>query len=201
MALFLILRLAIETGYNHSDYHLGNIFIDETDETYFFNEKGSPMLIDFGYAFKMPIMYVRDIINHVNNKKYVDALEIICQQNRPDGIDLGKYPNLYGWLCSNFDYQKQKVITNKESLIEDINNDLIYLNECFEKANKKRKEIFSIKNVHNKLYPILPIKEDQIIDNKSFKTYYLGGKKKKRRTKKNISHNKTYAIQYSIRSR
>lgn len=201
MALFLILRLAIETGYNHADYHLGNIFIDEKDETYFFNEKGSPMLIDFGYSFKMPILYVRDIINHVNNKRYVDALEIICMQNRSDGVDLRSYPKLYGWLCTNFDYQTEKIITNKEILIEDINKELIYLHECFEKSNQKRKEIFSIKNAHNKMYPMLPVKENQIIDNKSFKSYYLGGKKKKRSTKKNISHNKTYAIQYSTRSR
>ena len=54
MARYLILRLALETGYTHSDFHIANILI-ETNYSYYFNEiTGKPLLIDFTWAEKIP---------------------------------------------------------------------------------------------------------------------------------------------------
>ena len=192
MALFSILRLAIETGYNHGDYHPSNIFIDTKDNSYFLNCSGSPSIIDYGFSYKMPIVYIRNIINFVKNKRYVDALEIICKQNRSDNVNLNNYPSLYGWLCSNFDYKNQVSVNNKNDIIENINNEIKILHDCFEKSNLKRKEIFAIKNNTDKMYPILPIVLNQVIDGKKYEPYYLeGGKSMRKKNNTRKYHNNT----------
>ena len=50
----LLIELAITTGYNHGDFHIGNLMINPDDTLYYNTDiPGSPLIIDFGYAKKI----------------------------------------------------------------------------------------------------------------------------------------------------
>jgi hypothetical protein len=105
MARYLILKLCLETGYSHGDFHLGNIMINTSIDNYFNNILGNPLLIDFGYAVKINPEILDKIKDCINKKKYSNALLIIYNIPRLDGLDLTetKYDAYFKWLCDDVD--------------------------------------------------------------------------------------------------
>lgn len=90
---FGILQLLIETGYSHHDFHNNNVMIDNSPEP------NSIILIDFGETQKLQPEKIKEIRDECANKKYFDAMSILCDIPRYDEKDLRTYPQLYGDVC------------------------------------------------------------------------------------------------------
>ena len=109
MSRYLLLKLALDTGYNHGDFHKGNIMI-VTNNQYFRNLDGSPvdiapMILDFGRTKKIPVDIMAEIRKNVDEKKYRKALAYLCN---PEGgnefIADPQYKSHYGWVCGNYNF-------------------------------------------------------------------------------------------------
>jgi len=95
-ARYLLLRLALETGYTHSDFHIANILMNIN--------KGKPLLIDFTWAEKIPEDKMELIKKKCIDGKYKDALLIIGNIPRRDNIDLNKYDD-FNWITKDISYK------------------------------------------------------------------------------------------------
>lgn len=94
MGMYLLIEFAVKYGYFHGDSHCGNILIDSTRTDYFTGIPGYPILIDFGYATKLPPKIYNRIKELYNSKKYVELLNVFGDIPRKDWLDLGNYPQL-----------------------------------------------------------------------------------------------------------
>jgi hypothetical protein len=99
---FALLELAIKTGYNHNDFHKGNIMI-ETTTNYFADMDMRAILIDFGRAAKIAPDVLQEIKQHVANKEYISALKLLCSfKSSYFLIHDPRYNSYYGWVCGNY---------------------------------------------------------------------------------------------------
>lgn len=105
MAKYLILKLCLETGYSHGDFHLGNIMINNIIDSYVEHILGNVLLIDFGYSVKINPEILDKIKDCVDKKNYSNALLIIYNIPRLDGLDLteSNYDSYFKWLCDDVD--------------------------------------------------------------------------------------------------
>lgn len=110
MSRYLLLNLAVETGYNHADFHQNNILINNKNNDYFDGFDGYPILIDFSWAEKISEEKLNMIIKCYNNENYVDALFILYRIKRKDDVDLSQFES-FDWFCRNIDYN-EKIINN-----------------------------------------------------------------------------------------
>lgn len=118
---FLLLDLALKTGYNHGDFHLSNFMIDDDCDIYFENISIRPILIDFGRTFKISPLILSKIKECVSNKKYTEALSYLC-----DYRSSNKYPiedpeyaaSYYGWVCGDYNI-------NNAGYLDELTNDLL----------------------------------------------------------------------------
>jgi hypothetical protein len=114
MTAYILIKLAVETGYAHGDYHKGNIMINNTKNTYFEGLEGAPLLIDYGLSTKIQpntLNRIRELYNAeiehndlkpenpVNPDKYTQILEILSKIPRKDGAKLTDLPDFYGYIC------------------------------------------------------------------------------------------------------
>lgn len=215
LARYIVLKLALETGYNHNDFHYGNILIGDS-ENYFYNIRKRPFIIDFGRTTKINPDIMSNIKNEVNKKDYIKALKLLCHYNTGNEYTQDpEYNRHYGWICKNynlddpiyFDELAQNLlkidpdnnlnsIKNKlnysKSILKD-SNTLINQNELIDQLfNSREKAIDNNIVIMDKLhiqspdiYPLIPISTS--IKNKLF-SGIIGGKKKrktKRYSKKN----------------
>ena len=93
MAVFILIELAIKTGYSHADFHNSNIMINPNDTLYFSyppqshvgNSRqiqpmnGSVILIDFGLAVKIPIETSNQIKTLYDAKDYAPIIKLLCK--------------------------------------------------------------------------------------------------------------------------
>ena len=155
MTLYLLLELAIKTGYSHGDFHPGNIFIDINYTNYFKGIKGKPLIIDFGLSTKIPMNILNIIKIKYNTQKYTEALKLLCQIHRSNGLSITNFPEYYGFVCGTYDYINQKYVKQYSS------------NTNFEidKFVQKRKElIYNLKLLFKELhyeepykFPLIPL--------------------------------------------
>ena len=112
MIMFLILEMAIKTGYAHLDNHTRNVMIKPNDTNYFKKTKptdieiiGKPLLIDFGMSVKIkkPIL---DLVNTLyDTEQYTKALHMLCHVPRSYSVDPSESAlfnsnyDQYGWIC------------------------------------------------------------------------------------------------------
>ena len=112
---YALLQLALETGYNQNDFHKYNIMLIPC-RNYFekseFSARG--MIIDYGRAAKIPNNILEQIRNLVNEKKYTDALKLLCDKSYAyPMIPAIKYAKRnYGWVCGDYnlsdaDYEEE----------------------------------------------------------------------------------------------
>jgi serine/threonine protein kinase len=163
MTLFILLKLAIETGYTHSDFHPGNIFINENDDTYFKSDTGipilgRPLLIDYGMAQKIPIDKLNQIKTNCENKNYTDALKILCTINRPDGEVINNFPTFYGYVCGTYKYLNSSSGLAMTDFEQDTNKKIITLFKNRENAINILKDEYKIKHESEPdKYPWIPL--------------------------------------------
>jgi hypothetical protein len=104
MAAYIIIKLAIDTGYAHGDYHKSNIMINTTKTNYFHGITGAPLLIDFGFSTKILPEQMHIIKDKYKNKDYVGVLQQISDIPRSDGEKLTNpnWTKFYRYLYKDF---------------------------------------------------------------------------------------------------
>ena len=166
MILYLLLELALQTGYTHADFHTGNLMIHTTSKHYFVDEEnvkdkiiGKPLLIDFGFSNKIPDDKMEKIRNHIKNGKYTLALKELCTVPRKDGLELFEYPIHYGWVCGYLDLsisrsEQEKYIQEIKKTIHDeiLKKILDNYRKPFEKDSKRLEEYRKSKNLDDEKY-------------------------------------------------
>jgi len=102
IARYMVIELAVKTGYNHGDYHISNMLINLTKNTYFKGIHGEPLLIDFGFTVKLSQQTIEKIKEFYKEGKYNDILNTICKTPRSDGLMLNspEFDRFYGYACS-----------------------------------------------------------------------------------------------------
>ena len=181
MSLYLLLKLAIETGYTHGDFHPGNIFINTSSTNYFKGITGKPLLIDFGQSQKIPLDILEFMKDQYKNGNYTEALKKLCDIDRPDEIKMKEYPSFYGFACGTYDYKSNKLVdgfplnTNKEI------GDLILKRE---KSIDDMVDLFKRKHDSEPgKFPLLPL--SNAVKNSMYAGLIEGGKRKSKKLRKN----------------
>jgi len=187
MSRLKILDMALKTGYSQGDFHSGNILVNPLATRYYSGILGNSIIIDFGYANKIPIEKLQQIKQLVSENKLVEALKIFNTLKRSDDLSLSEYPNFYGWLSYNYDNaQKQQMTLNNPEDIVAENQKLISLKQAEETATDERIAFYndSIHSGERDKYPLLPL--SNAVKNSLFEGMLSGGKKKnKMRSRKN----------------
>ena len=187
MTLYILLQLAIQTGYTHGDFHTGNIFINTTSNNYFKGMIGRPVLIDFGQAQKIPILILRDIKNNYNAGKYTDALKLLCNIPRPDGLVMQEYPSFYGFACGTYDAILNRPI---RKFHPETNKEIYKLILSRDQAITDMVETFKVK--HDSMpneYPLLPL--SNAVKNSMYSGLITNGGSKRIRKSKRKNHKRT----------
>jgi hypothetical protein len=140
MAKYLLIELALKTGYTHSDFHVSNILIDVNNHNYFKGLIGAPLLIDFGWTRKIPSIILNNIKKYYNEKNYNKIIQLLCNLRRANGKNLRNY-NVFDWVCNaNCDNKKIDDLVNRRMISIDENI-----------------KLFDKKHENNKDYPLLPL--------------------------------------------
>jgi hypothetical protein len=181
-SLFIILKLALDTGYSHGDFHIGNIMIN-SGLNYFEGIQGRPMIIDFGYTTKIPKPDMDIIKEFVRNGNYIRALKQLCQVDRADETKPNDpaWANFYGWICSDWD-----MLSNARSITPIGQGEIKYttndrLHELFQRREAYIDVVVEKFNeLHARdpaLYPLLPL--SSAAKNQMYEGILSGGKKRK----------------------
>jgi len=176
---YALLKLALDTGYNHSDFHKGNILI-QYDNTYFKNLYKSPIIIDFGRTQKLDIGTLNIIKQMVSQKNYIGALTELC---KPFNSSLHHTKILndsyYDWVCGDYEGLGDR----KKKLDVSIN---IRIDELFKLRELAIDENIQMMNElhaeYPEKYPLLPLSNS--IKNNLYNGMIGGKRKRKRNTKK-----------------
>ena len=196
-----VIDLALKTGYSQGDFHVGNMLVNPKLFTGYYNGiLGNVLIIDFGYANKIPQEKLRQIKQLVSKNNYVEALKIFYTLERSDGLPLNEYPNFYGWLSYDYDNvskKKTKYWLTTTNEIELENQKLINLKQAEESATDARIAFYN-SDAHSRerdVYPLLPL--SNAIKNSMFEGLLTGGKKinKTRIKKRSRSYTRRNNIQ------
>ena len=122
---YLILKMALDTGYNHNDFHTGNVMICD-DNTYFSGINFRPILIDFGRARKITPNIMSEIRTEVSNKNYIKALSLLCNLNiSHEVVSDPTYNSFYGWVCGDYNITDKQYETELANmLLNDMNAEI-----------------------------------------------------------------------------
>ncbi len=191
---YVLLKLALDTGYNHADFHKDNILIAEND-SYFDNPnfKYQPIILDFGRTIKIPPNVLREIKTLVNEKNYVDALGYLCDtKTSNEFVSDSEHNAVYGWVCGSYRYGntcKPKGLVRSLSCDQpDINEKIDAFFALSEAAIDKNITVFNEKHAAQPdIYPLLPISNQ--LKNNLFSGFFGG--KRNRRNKKRYKINKS----------
>ena len=174
------LELALKTGYSQGDFHTGNMLVNPSVTGYYSGISGNAMIIDFGYANKIPSEKLKEIKQLVSEKKFAEALKIFNTLVRSDDRPLGENPEVYGWLSYNYDNKEEKpikLVYPKE--IEAENVKLLALKQAEEEATDARIAFYNDSHSGERdKYPLLPL--SNAIKNSLFEGMLSGGKRRKK---------------------
>jgi hypothetical protein len=184
---FALLKLALDTGYNHSDFHRGNILI-QYDDTYFKNIDKSPILIDFGRTEKLPIDTLNIIKQNVSQKNYIGALTELCKPFDSSfthtKIENASY---YQWVCGNY----EGLIDISKKLPDSVNTSIDELFELRELAiDENIQKMSTLHDSNPNKFPLLPLSNS--IKNNLYNGMIGGKIKIKRKRKGKTKKNKLY---------
>jgi len=186
MARLKLIDLALKTGYSQCDFHASNIMINPKLQGYYEGYEGRVMLIDFGYAKKIPLDKLEEIKVSYKNQEYMNCINILFNLGRMDG---GKnnifvdYLDLFGWIPNLYDIVKNQPNENTSEILKILNDQIKSLNIAQEKAIDERILHFDYLHELNDMYPLLPLSNE--IKNSLFEGMIkVGGrrKNKKKRT-------------------
>jgi hypothetical protein len=200
--MYLIIELAI-LGYNHADFHPGNILFDESDKTFIKGIQGRPILIDFGLVRKFTIEEHRIIKQYAEQERYVDILSSIYSQKRRDDVQLSEYVRFYGYIAGKYD-----LITEKEPLktfffppfnnSEKVNSDLSQITRLRQEQIDENINTFNDEEKSEGNNLLLPLSSSSV--NKIFRGIFPEISQKKNSTNKKyiITNKNSNSIRQSI---
>jgi len=181
------LELALKTGYSQGDFHTGNMLVNPSVPGYYSGITGNAMIIDFGYANKIPSEKLLEIKQLVSENKFVEALKIFNTLNRSDNRPLSKNPEVYGWLSYNFDnVTNLDVVYDMPHELAEENVKLLALKQAEEEATDARIAFYndSSHSGERDKYPLLPL--SNAVKNSLFEGMLTGGKRRRKtRSRKN----------------
>jgi hypothetical protein len=148
MALYLLIKLAIDTGYTQGDFHPGNIMINYQSINYFKDIFGSPLIIDFGLAKKIEENDLIEIKNYFAQKKYTEILKKLCIIGRLNNKNMlnNEYKKVYGWVYGSYNYYNGLNVLVNSNYDDIINRELDELNE------KRKDAIKDIERISEEQY-------------------------------------------------
>jgi hypothetical protein len=206
-----LLQLALQTGYSQNDFHGSNIMMMNDSEYFSDNSLHPfrPIIIDFGRAVKIPPNIMEIIRNLVKEKKYIGALQYLCDKSfSHERISNIKYANThYGWICGDYNmngrdyiedfvkkYPKYDVDTTKSFIPKPESltlGDHLILTTLFNGREACiDKTISLMNNLHARdpeKYPLLPV-SNQIKN--SLYNGMIGGKNKKHKRPRKLNKTK-----------
>ena len=165
MARLQIIQLALKTGYSQNDWHMSNILLNTTVSGYYKDMLGRIMLIDFGYATKIPAIEMQQIRDFVGQKNYVGALRVFRTLKRSDDELISKWPTYYGWLWYGDNPPSTSAsgvpnpagpLTFNQTELDAKNATIIELNQKYEAAQNERVALFNASSDKVK-FPNLPL--------------------------------------------
>lgn len=182
---YALLKLALDTGYNHNDFHPGNILIQQNND-YFKGIEISPMLIDFGRTTKLDLDILESVKQKVKNKDYIGALSELCKPYNSKLVHTRpEFHSYFNWVCGDYEGLLQ---TGK--LSENTNEEIDKLFNLREEAiDENIKNMNELHDAEPDKYPLLPI-TDNSIKNKLYNGMIGGKKKQNRRQKRKTKRNK-----------
>jgi hypothetical protein len=127
MARLKLLDLASITGYSHNDFHAGNMMVNPSASGYYAGILGNMLIIDFGFARKLPKPVITKIKTYVHQQKYINALRAFRKLKRPDGALLNEENTPYAWFYFLYNkFTKKRVkLSDSDALAK--NDDLFEL--------------------------------------------------------------------------
>ena len=198
MCRLQIIKLALETGYSQNDFHPSNLLIDTSYSGYYTGLPGKVIIIDFGYATKIPIPILEMIKYNISNGRYKSALVRLYSLSRSDGVQLRGWPDYYGMIPDEFDYtynflsEKDKRNGNRSTQTPRALNEVLDdLSRRIDLQIDRRIEEFNVKHAEQPdKYPLLPV--SNAIKNKLFSGIIQGGKRRHYNRPKKIQRSRTY---------
>ncbi len=124
VARYVLLKLALDTEYNHNDFHKNNIIMlpnsDYFDQTVF---SAQAVILDYGRASKIPPEIMKKIRDAVQEKKYTKALSYLCDKSYayPSILEL-KRAGMYGWICGDYNLTDADYDAEISNLVAQANN-------------------------------------------------------------------------------
>jgi len=158
MARLKLIDLALKTGYSQCDFHWSNIMINPTLPGYYEGYEGRVMLIDFGYAKKIPEVQLAEIKDSYEKHDYMNCIKIIFDLGRMDG---GKnifedYIHLFGWIPHLYSNLGKQQIENTTETLNTLNKEICSLIIAQEKAINERILHFEyLHKLDGMYYPLL----------------------------------------------
>jgi hypothetical protein len=151
MVRYMLVELAVKTGYNQGDYHASNVLINLQSNTYFKGINGEPLLIDFGYTVKFSEDKISLIKDLYKNKDYQGILEQICLTPRSDGTNINteEYADLYGYICDASNSSETNRTENNKQIADLIQRKTEATDDIIQLFNSKTDE--------REKYPMLPL--------------------------------------------
>jgi hypothetical protein len=175
-----ILKLAIETGYTHNDFHLNNLLINRSYQGIYhkINDFGKVVIIDFGLSSKLSPENINTLQELSSKNDFNEALKILGYLTRPDGVLINKHQP-YNWLYITEGQEEYKFNNDTMIILKDreetaIDNRIITYNEKHEKEPN--------------VYPLLPLSNK--VKNKLFQGIIDDDYSSKSREKKSL-HSKS----------
>ena len=166
MARLKLIDLALKTGYSQCDFHWSNIMINPTLPGYYEGYEGRVMLIDFGYAKKIPPEQFAEIKDSYKNQDYMNCIKIIFDLGRIDGDPKNiflRYLHLFGWIPHLYSNLGQQQIENTPEILNTLNEEIGSLIITQEEAIDNRIKMFD--DLHEQfqgegIYPLLPLSNE-----------------------------------------
>jgi hypothetical protein len=141
MARLRILELAYKTDYSQNDFNVGNILINPDLPGYYKDIPGHVLIIDFGFASKIPTEELNYIKRFYEAGNFVEALTIFQTLRRTDGARLD-YFAILGWLYFRYNKSTNRPITlaksKQKSFVDGHNRELGNLKIASDLATNER---------------------------------------------------------------
>ena len=172
LCFYTIIELAVTTGYNHGDFHASNIMINFQPNVYFQGLPGQVLLIDYGFAKKIPPPMMEEIQDLYSRGGYMDILEKLCEF--PYYQKQIKDRAMFNWVCNS------RSQPDKDKINQHIRNQLIPRREQFKRFIVKKFETLSANRPAE--YPTvpLPVEIKELLLHQGFK----GGRRNKEKNRK-----------------
>jgi len=159
IARLRLIELAVKTGYSQNDFHKSNILVNPNASDYYGEKKGNVLLIDFGFAKKIPEKSLEKLVKDYESNDFYTILKFFytdpsLYNTFPDGIDrfnFTDYPDLYGWICPIYKNENENKAIEE---IKQINENLSELKTSYKNYEDNIKIV-----EHKKLFTYRAIEE------------------------------------------